>query len=611
MHSISLKSKFSIIGFAVLAGVIILGVIGYTSIEKLLDLRRLNTVNQAIHYQMDLDMVHDGLYASVAMAVTAFKEGDADKVQEIKAQVEEFSTRGLEDINNLAKLDLDEKVAETAKSTIPRIEAYTNQAKLVLTLLEQDIKNNTNTYKPANNEFEKIFNELVDTLGNGANQISEWSAAIVEEGEQTAYEAEVAILITLVFSVALAIASQLLSRFTLFSPLGKLLKSAKLLSEQEYDEQVPYTHRKDEIGTMAKTLDALRISAGEAFKLKKMVDDLPLNIITADAHDEFKITYANNIAKDTLRSLQSYINVNPDTLIGTSIDVFHKDPARIRKLLQDPSNLPHTARIKVGPETIEQKVSAMTDKKGNYIGPVLAWNIVTKSEKLASDFEQSIGAVSNQIASNSSTLQERAFMLQSSIEELTSAATEISKRTHESLKIVKSSVAKGDDARKFMSGLSASAEKISGVVSLINSIAEKTNLLALNATIESARAGEAGKGFAVVANEVKNLANQTSEAITEISSQVHDMQTSTGQAFEAVKEMCDVIISVNQIATEIASTVEEQQAATSEIARNISGSDSRSSQDTTSVLSMATQLKDVSGHLKTECSGFLDNIKKI
>jgi methyl-accepting chemotaxis protein len=560
---------------------------------------------------MELDMMHDAINGDVLVGIGAYNNKDAAEIEKAKENLKEHTATALENVENLSKLALDPKVAESAKAAAPKVEAYIAQAAVTLDLLSEDLANETNKHKAAAKQFEAAFEELEEALGSGSDEITAWSQSIVDEGNKAANEARIAILITLIFSVLLAIASQLLSRFTLFSPLGKLLKSAKLLSEQEYDEQVPYTHRADEIGQLAKTLDALRISAGEAFKLKKMVDDLPLNIITADAHNEFKITYANNIAKETLRSLQSHISVNPDNMIGTSIDVFHKDPARIRKLLQDPSNLPHTARIKVGPETIEQQVSAMLDKKGNYIGPVLAWSIVTKSEKLASDFEQSIGAVSNQIASNSSTLQERAYMLQSSIEELTSAATEISKRTHESLKIVKSSVAKGDDARKFMGGLSASAEKISGVVGLINSIAEKTNLLALNATIESARAGEAGKGFAVVANEVKNLANQTSEAITEISSQVHDMQTSTTHAFEAVKEMCDVIISVNQIATEIASTVEEQQAATSEIARNISGSDSRASSDTTSVLAMATQLKDVSNHLKTECSGFLDNIKKI
>ena len=61
------------------------------------------------------------------------------------------------------------------------------------------------------------------------------------------------------------------------------------------------------------------------------------------------------------------------------------------------------------------------------------------------------------------------------------------------------------------------AENIRKAAGLINEIAEQTNLLALNASIEAARAGESGRGFAVVASEIGGLANQSAEAVEEIS----------------------------------------------------------------------------------------------
>ena len=102
-----------------------------------------------------------------------------------------------------------------------------------------------------------------------------------------------------------------------------------------------------------------------------------------------------------------------------------------------------------------------------------------------------------------------------------------------------------------------------------NSIAGQTNLLALNATIEAARAGDAGKGFAVVASEVKSLANQTAKATDDIAAQIRAVQVASTASVEAIQSISATIGVIDEIAASIASAVEEQGAATREIARNV------------------------------------------
>ena len=120
-----------------------------------------------------------------------------------------------------------------------------------------------------------------------------------------------------------------------------------------------------------------------------------------------------------------------------------------------------------------------------------------------------------------------------------------------------------------ITALASAASAIGDVVNLIRDIAGQTNLLALNATIEAARAGEAGKGFAVVASEVKQLADQTSKATSDIAAQIGEIQVSTQASATAIVGITQTIERMNTIAAAIATSVDQQSSATREIAHNI------------------------------------------
>jgi methyl-accepting chemotaxis protein len=211
-------------------------------------------------------------------------------------------------------------------------------------------------------------------------------------------------------------------------------------------------------------------------------------------------------------------------------------------------------------------------------------------------------------------------------EEMATSVGEIGRQVQDSARIAGTAV---DQARKTddrINHLSQAASRIGDVVNLITTIAEQTNLLALNATIEAARAGEAGRGFAVVAQEVKQLASQTAKATSEIGAQIAGMQNATQDAVVAIKEIVGTIAQVSEIASAIAAAIEQQGAATQEIARNVQqaarGTEQVSSNITgvnhaatdtdraaNHVLSSADELRGQADTLRLEVDRFLAGIR--
>jgi methyl-accepting chemotaxis protein len=154
-------------------------------------------------------------------------------------------------------------------------------------------------------------------------------------------------------------------------------------------------------------------------------------------------------------------------------------------------------------------------------------------------------------------------------DEMSSSIAEISRQLHQTADIVRTAASEAEATNDEIAGLTSAAEKIGEVVKLIQNIAGQTNLLALNATIEAARAGDAGRGFAVVASEVKSLAVQTAKATEEIIAHIGAVQSSTQGAVGAIHSIAERMRQINEYTSEVAASVEEQNAATGAISQNV------------------------------------------
>ena len=171
----------------------------------------------------------------------------------------------------------------------------------------------------------------------------------------------------------------------------------------------------------------------------------------------------------------------------------------------------------------------------------------------------------------------------SATEEMAGSINEIGRQVPDSNRIANEAVDQAQKTDARIAELSLAANRIGDVTQLITTIAEQTNLLALNATIEAARAGDAGRGFAVVAQEVKALAAQTAKATSEISTRSPGCRRRPRIRCIAIKEISGTIGRVSEIAAAIAAAIEEQGAATQEIARNVQQAAIGSTQVATSI----------------------------
>ncbi|MFT4076785.1 MAG: methyl-accepting chemotaxis protein [Asticcacaulis sp.] len=241
-------------------------------------------------------------------------------------------------------------------------------------------------------------------------------------------------------------------------------------------------------------------------------------------------------------------------------------------------------------ETERMREQAIQTEEAN------AARLMAERHAIADDFQAKMGALADSVARSSGEVSDAAQSLSATAEEtsrqaqvvsgaaeeaaanvqtVAAATEEMAASVHEingqvgrAAEVAREAAGEAATTEQEIRALSEAAASIGVVVSLINDIASQTNLLALNATIEAARAGDAGKGFAVVASEVKILATQTAKATQDIGDKVAQIQGATERTVGSIERIVSTITDMRNISGNIASAVEQQGAATHEIAGN-------------------------------------------
>jgi methyl-accepting chemotaxis protein len=193
-------------------------------------------------------------------------------------------------------------------------------------------------------------------------------------------------------------------------------------------------------------------------------------------------------------------------------------------------------------------------------------------EQSADTFGTTASHAKDRVAAASSASVETTAKVNSVAEagkELAKTIAEIMTTVTQSSQLTSETVGLANTAQQIIAELTSAAGEIGDMTGLINRIAAQTNLLALNATIEAARAGAAGRGFAVVAQEVKVLAAETAKATEDITHRTLGIRNATGRSAEAIEAILGMVRELDVLSARISSAIDQQGAATREIAQNV------------------------------------------
>lgn len=314
-------------------------------------------------------------------------------------------------------------------------------------------------------------------------------------------------------------------------------ETADLLVSPIYDEQGKYA---GPMVTWSVVTEKLHLETEQA-RIKSMVENAPINIMMADK--DLNITFMNPASTQTLHKLAQYLPVPVAKVVGSSVDVFHKNPAHQRKILSDPKNLPVKAQIQLGPETADLLVSPIFDGEGRYLGPMVTWELVTERLKLIRDSEE-----------RQKRERESALELQGKVDAMLEVVEAASRGD-----LRKSVPVTGDDAigrmgrglQKFLSDLRANVSQISENAANLAASSEELTAVSMQMAKNADETAQQSNVVSAASEQVSKNVQTVATGTEEMSASIREIASNSNEAAKVATHAVGVAKSTNEIISKL------------------------------------------------------------
>ena len=381
------------------------------------------------------------------------------------------------------------------------------------------------------------------------------------------------------------VASRLITR-----PIPKLAATMDVVAQGNYEVDVPFTDKGNEVGAMARAVEVfrengLRVSQmTEAEAARIVADEEKRRLMMTELQAAFGEVVDAAVSGDfTKRVHAEFPDAELNSLAGSVnnlVETFDRSVAEVGEVLGAMANTDLTRRMTGEYEGAFAKLKSDINAVGEKLTEVVMQLRRTSGSLKSATGEILSGAndLSERTTKQAATIEETSAAMEQLASTVLSNAERAKQASASASKVTRTAEEGGqvmDAANDAMERITASSAKISNIIGMIDDIAFQTNLLALNASVEAARAGDAGKGFAVVAVEVRRLAQSAASASSDVKALIEQSsgEVTTGSKLvgeaagklasmlEAIRENTQSLEAIARDSAEQATSIEEVTAA--------------------------------------------------